>query len=682
MPLSQEEREAAKLSKTRFLSDEEKNQALASKPKKIKNYIEPSDEENVSRYGIESELGELGANIGKLGARGIDAVFGSNLKSKVPDNLVSFTPEEQAIIDQHPNYFKGGKVAGAVAPMLMPLGIASKGASYVEKGIESYPKLAAMLGKKGTKTAAKIAGRSAEGAAIVPVYNPDDPLKAAGEGAIIGAASVPAEAALGYGLGMGAKYAGKGLKKIFGAHASPEEVERNMKAADIVGTSSSFGEVSGSPTLKMFESLSAHIPFSGNAGAYVKRGRDIQKSVADVVEDMRPKDVIDANGISNKMDVDEALQNALIKATRQAESTKSRLYKLVSGHADKTKEKVSMTNYEQAAKENIKQIEKFSKENKEFSDIYDPTLASKLKSITKNESNQSNILDKNGKQFETKVEKERSFGAAFDLDKRINAAIENADAKGDRSSESVLLSLKAALNKDIDQSALASDNKELVKNWIKAKEHFKNNVIPLRDKNIIKFTKKDERNERIIPTFLKGGQFEQPQLLEKLTRYLSPKEKTYVAHEYLTKGLREVYGQTEIKEGNILNAYKKMGDDTKKILFTPEQRMKLDSALIAKENTGLDLNQMVQPKTGEKMAKAALALGSLGIATGNVDQERGKEAAELIGTAKLLGLLSRNKKFQHGYLNRLKESEKPVKAVNLDGVSRYAYPFLSTDNQK
>jgi hypothetical protein len=589
--------------------------------------------------GAKKGLADVMGGASQYGAKGLSALTGQDIQAP---STQQFQPSqtEQMYMQGFPKTAAAGQFAGESLPMMMLPGgqskIAGKLASKAPKSLQGMIDLL---------------GRSAKGAAVtgatMPVFNPDDIKGSAELGGAIGAISPIAGKAAGYGLGAAKKGIANLTKKLGGSH-SAEEVARNIEALQTVGADKHMplGEVINQPHLKGVSSSLALVPGSGQAKQYMNVGNAIKKTTAGALKQMNPSGKENITSLSRHI-----IDEKLTPAWKAAEREKGKLYSDVEKIADLSNDKVDMSSYQKTAKDHLDEMTKFEGENKEFKDIYDDSLIESLKEARGSKVDGGDL---------------RSFGAAFNLDRKINTALENAKSANNKSSIRVLRNLKTALNDDIDRSASTSANKDLVSKWSEAKGHFKENVLPFRNKELSDFLTGKKRAEKLIPTFLKGGQFEQPELLETLTKHLDDKTKSRLAHHFLTKSSRNIAGTEEAKEGKILNTYASIGDQVKEMLFSPEQRKKFDSALLTKKMAGLDLNQMINPKTGHMWARMA------GLATG--------ATGAIPIAANAISRVLRSPKVREKYVKQLTEASKKgvkPKNVHLDTIKNLTIPSVA-----
>jgi hypothetical protein len=606
-------------------------------PSEIQKILGTMMQAGAGMSGAKKGLMDFLSGAGQLGSRGLEAITGGAVSPQVPEYQPSKT--EQMLMGGFPKTAAVGEFAGSALPLAaLPEAAAGKMAS-----LEPY--LAQL--SKGAASAGRLGGRLAKGAGVgagvAPIYQPKQDLASSmEEGALGGAAG----AALGPMLGA----AGRGVGKAFsmGGTATEAEVKDAMEAAKRLGIKIPLAETIKSPVMKQGQSsfLTA-LPFSGMSKEYIKAGEGLNEQIDGLLKGIAPK---------TDQSVGKTLQEALIGAKSSAESEKNKLYSKVNDIASGMDQKVSPESYRGKAAQHLNEITKYAEDNEEFKDIFDPSVYSILNKATK--------------------KGDLSYEAAFDLDKRINNALQKSDAAQDYPTSSILRSLKGSINEDIDRSASTSGNEELTNAWQEAKNHFQSEVAPLRERDINKLTKREADLDTIIPNFLKTGAYERPQLLSRLTKHLSDEEKGNVGHQFLTKSLRQEGDDLKLNSDKVLNAYNKLGNKQRDLLFSKQDKRKLDDALKLRKLMGMDLSQMISPKTGEKVAKSigltspvgAYALGGPAAAAGLLAGGRAAKEAVMSDALKSL------------YLKALQQSQ--MQSPELGRAALTGIPLLGNNRNK
>jgi hypothetical protein len=613
-------------------------------------------------------IGKAGADFGKAlsigSANDLPESMGMLKQHFQPvDNLApAMSAEAQQASSEHPNYAALGYGSGYIAPSLTPIGLEAK-----------LGQMASGLGR-ASQIGAKVAGRSGEGAIVGGAYNPDDRGQGAGFGAALGAASIPAEKALPYAFNaarslgqLANKYGAKGLKRLLGAHASADEMQRSIKAADNLGVSRSFGEVAEAPTIKSLESLSAYIPLTGNNNAYMKRGKGVKAGVTDTLGSMNV----------GESEVPESLMTDLSKTSKALKAESNEKYSKLYSAAQNSSEKVNLSPVhsefdsiasEAAGKDSLKRFV----DDSDFKDL--------RKDLYSQETNHAT-----GSKTPDKI----SFEKAIEQKKLLNQKISDITNKDGSSSDPqkrrFLMQLKSSLDESINKSASDAKNPEIYQNLKSADKHYSQEVKPF-EESFGKYLRGKKDPDLLAPEFVKNTRYPRNNLLSKLSENLSDESRQALGHMNLTRGSQNLLGENIINEDKALNEYLKMSDKAKKEFFTDKQREILDSAAQVRKNSGLDLKQMVQAKTGEKNAKlmGAALVGGLGSAYA-YDKDVGNTGLATYLAALGLGKLSRNKTLQNAFLKSLRASERNVQApaemskstVSLKNMARAAVPATS-----
>jgi hypothetical protein len=382
----------------------------------------------------------------------------------------------------------------------------------------------------------------------------------------------------------------KVFKKAIGANATPEEMQRNISAAENIGVDDivPIGAITESPHAKSLSSLNAALPGSGQAKDFMETGKAIDKTVVDYMKETMPEGLTRTKA-----------QKGFVNSLKDA---KKRI------------DKQSAANYEDVINTAKNNNIKF---NKNESYKASETIKNNIKDrALKDDEDLQEILTKINKEekspiFGTRLKTESDFKEGFDLQKRINEMIGDLPADGKQLKEKQLNIAKKAIESDLKNS---SEQSEAVFNKLKAADKYHiDEVLPFRRPEIRKFITKDVVKRAYPDTFV--GSFvkkdNRNELLNSVAKHLSTDEKEQLANIYLNKLTREIGGKEEYKTGRILNAFRELPDDTKQMLFSPKNKKSLESALIVKNIMGMDLHQMLNPQTGNVGKKIAgwLAVG-------------------------------------------------------------------------
>jgi hypothetical protein len=570
--LDQHDAEEAKNSSSAGLSDQEQKNLLWQLKKSDMDKMHrsiyaglneqsakdvPGELSNIGRGSLAGVL-KLGQGIGELQAKGLRALgvpikplqetAGSDVNtgiSRLYSPQVASTPEGQI-----------GYAAGQTLPLMgMPLG---------EGGV------LAQTGKSALTSEA-----------LAPVFNPDQSLSdayiqglapSAGAGAITALLHVPR------GIGTALKMGGK---------ATPEEFEANVRAAGDKPVS--IGKLSKAPMVNKFESnFLSNLPFSGMSQKNIQVGEMLDKDVGDVLHELNvipeEKPRYRLTGENN---------NALEPIPQE-----TKIQKISSNIADnfKKNETISTKLY--------RERDRIAKENKTATN---PSL---LKSeaqnilekdnITKSRKGYSRLSPEALKELKSAAKGEEIPFEEINFDKQAyNDLAEQARANGNRYEKKIFKRLASSLNTDAKNTLAQPGNEELAKAQSIADQHYKTKIAPiLKNKSLRAHAEGVANKDNVIADFVKTGAYDQPEKVRAVLENLDPPYRKQLAHEFLTKGLKELEGSDIHQSDAVLSIYKKLGKDSKKLMFSPDQRQKLNRSLKTRKLVGLDINQMVNPKTG------------------------------------------------------------------------------------
>jgi hypothetical protein len=487
-------------------------------------------------------------------------------------------------------------------------------------------------------------GKSAGlGAALGPVYSPDE--------------SLLESAGLGAGIGVGLTGLGSAGKSLFGTMGgihTPEQVQKIMES-EVPGQEVPLAEAIGSPYLKWFQSsVLGKIPFSGMKERYGKLDEANIQRMENVLQDLKKEEV--AN-------VPQEIVSSLSEKYQNNQSIKQNLYNDLREKADQYGIKINDNNYVDTIKKSLEPIEKFQKEKPHFKKMSEDT---DFIDFLKSESKPRESIDP----FTGKItRKEIDYNTAITTDAEINGLIEKAYKQNDRRQVGILKKMQSALREDIDNSVKESKIPELTESWENARNFYKNEIVPLQHKKILPYILGTKKAETIVPTFIKSGKYEQPELANQLLTHLTPEQKENLGGYILSKaGSKE-----EAKD--IASQYGTLGKETKKLLFPEEKRKEIESSTEIAKALGGQKNQMFVPKTGHEVMGG---LGVLGLAlTAPAILPKIATGGAILGSANLLTKALTNKKSRDllikRYLNSLNKNQK-----QRTDLTKYAYPAVGS----
>jgi hypothetical protein len=531
----------------------------------------PGELKNIGRGGLAGVL-KLGQGIGELQAKGLRKL-GVPIPSLQQSNLSDVNTGINKLYSPQVAQSPEGKIAfiaGQTAPFIgMPLG---------EGG------MLAQVGKNAVASEA-----------LSPVFNPDQSVAQSYEQAVpssIGAAGLTAllhtPSAVGNLLKMGGK-------------ATPEEFEANVQAAGNMPVS--IGKLSNAPTVNKFESnVLSNLPFSGMSQKNMQVGQQLDQKVGNVLKELnvlpenKPKYKLtgDPDNPMEYVPQDTQIQKISDNIADNFEKNdvlKTKLYNERDKIVKKNNVKTSADTLNQEAQDILDKVYK-EQQDKGFSRVSNDTIRELEAAVKSKEIPFENInFEKNA----------------------YNDKAEQARISGNRYERAIYKRLAGALNKDVKNTLSLPENKELADAQARADQHFKEKIAPILENPALrKHAERSANRDRVIADFVQTGAYEQPDKIKALFHNLSPEYKKQFSNEFLTSGLKELDGTQAVKSDSVLGIYSKLGDESKKIMFSPNQVQKLDRALKTRKTMGLDINQMINPKTG--YAHAPLLVGGSAVA--------------------------------------------------------------------
>ena len=532
--------------------------------------------------GIPKGIFGVAENLGRWEAKGVDKLFGSHFADNTPS--VQFSDHLEKILKDHPKSAYAGDLLGSVVavPGLGELGGASK------LGRVAGKTAGALLGSgKKSKAAVKlvdaIVKSGATGALTSPLYNSQDNLlDTMKTGAELGAAFPLAGKALGSTLGGSKRLGQKAFSSLVGGTNTPAEISKNIEALETVGVDKKMpiGTVVDSPTMHGLTALTADIPGSRQARNMMEVGKKTRSFVKDTMKEIKPE-----KGTSLSDDSTSFI-NDLRKGRRKEREIANKNFNRVDEVAKKAGVSFDKKEIQDVGREVIKEISGTPLED-------DKSLKDILSSVIENESSPI---------FGTRLKKQSTFKEAFDLRKDLNQALSDTPFD-DKQKIRHLTRLKNSVDSSLLSSSIKSGNPEITSLLKKANKHYRDNVVPLNQREISNFVDLGADPDKFIGTFLKTGKYDRDNLLNNVAKHLSGENKGKFIHRYLNASSREILGEERVKSGRILNDYMKLPNNAKKLL-TDSVRKKFDSAYRVKEMGGGDLTQMINFKTGKSWSKA------------------------------------------------------------------------------
>lgn len=513
--------------------------------------------------GESKGLMDLAANIGQLEAKGVDWLTGSKLAGQAPQ--VQMPQAMQNIMQQYPKTAAVGEFIGQTAPLLASPGGELKMAA---RGIEALP--------EALQGAARFAGRlgkgAATGAAIAPVYQPDEDIATSmGQGAALGAGGVGLE-----GILQGIKYSPKLAGKLMGGTKSAEDVKSFMESLNRLGVKAPIAETIGSRgAAKLQKTGLKNIPGSGMSQAY----SDISEGLSGQLENMSQK--LNPDNVHAGQEAKSILTDTYKKSLQDV----SNMYgDLESSVLDAAPGDIHTSD------DMFKESNAMKSEFKEFRKLAGGDLK----------------VPKSVESFIGEVEKSpKNLSSALRQDEIINEYIGDARSKasmGDREGKRELRyfnRLKASNLKDIDRTIEKTGSEDISNQWSHVKDFYKQNVVPFDKKGSVlgKIINPKTRDDEVQSLFLKkSGQQPKTQILKEVTDFLPQSTKDKLAHSQLT-------GPGDKGALSMIDEYEKLQPGQRSELFSPEDKQVFDDMLNVKKHIGKnEFNQMFVADTGSKMA--------------------------------------------------------------------------------
>lgn len=411
------------------------------------------------------------------------------------------------------------------------------------------------------------------------------------------------EGAVGIGLPIGI---GKGVNalrpsRLFSGNLTPEQLQSNLEAAQ--GTNTGLGDVIGSPALKrLYENVLPRLPGSsadrtmqGTANQLIEKGKSHLSNLGEGLPEG---------------DLGFHLQDALKKASIEANKQKNLNFKKVNDIADEIKLSVGRENFQKKAKKILNEINKSEELKREIS----PDILSDIKSYAKKNNSQeekSNIILPVGFKDSRIIPKEngQSLKNSNIFKGKLNDRANEFFTSGKKYEYGLIQDLKNALSKDIDLSISSSKSPELKSAYDTAMKKYASDYKPFEDRDITKFTRKGGDSDLILSHFLKRGANDRSKLLSKVQDKLPDKLQHLPAYMYLSRAIEN--GQ--LNPMKLRKLYNDLGEKQKETLI-PDKSMR-ESLNKYTKSIGMNteaFNTMFNPKTGQRVSDLIPAMGAMG----------------------------------------------------------------------
>ncbi len=567
--------------------------------------------------------------------RGIRQLMGFDEKNLAPSwvkdsirNYDNTQPQryEQAR-NEYPGWALGGNIAGSAASLPIPgLGQARVASAL----LPNSPAMAKFAGNvlRGTTDSAMAGGIQAvpEGQSRT-----DNAFSSAAFGAgLSGLLGVP-------GLAKGGMDSFKNY--FLSSTLPPEQLAKNLKAAK--GTETGLGRIIENPDLmKLQENVLADMPLSGANATRQRMAAQIDKKGKQLFSD------ITGGVVPEKQKIGVTLQQGLKQVEKDLNALKRENYAKVDTLAESTNTNIGREHFSDKAREKLLQIKRSSELLAEFPNDVIVKLDKYIDPHSKFSLKDTNIF--------------RSL---------LGDEAQKAYKAGNKHLGGIYSDLKKSLDVDIDDAISTGSSKELKSAYKDAQNFYKNEIAPLEASEITKFTRKGMDPDTLVNTFFKGGNNDRSILLNKLVSTLSKSDNS----QELLNNLKYGIFSNALEEGGQINPaklstiYKKMGNEQKNVLFSPEDQKKIKEYATLTGMNDDAVNLMLNPKTGargglrESIKNMSIGAGGGATLGGMIG---GPPAAMVGGAAGLaLGSGIGAGKWVNKYLTDEKKREKVVQAL-------------------
>jgi len=160
--------------------------------------------------------------------------------------------------------------------------------------------------------------------------------------------------------------------------------------------------------------------------------------------------------------------------------------------------------------------------------------------------------------------------------------------------------LRNALARDSDEAIQNSSSSELRDAHTEAMNHYRNEVVPFEDPDIVKFTRKGGDPDLILSHFLKGGSNDRATLLNKMLTKLDPETINHVRSAYFSKAINDEGQFNPIKFRALYNKLSQNPNQFRALYPEPELRQSLKDFADLIHKNAESYGLMFNPKTGAR----------------------------------------------------------------------------------
>ncbi len=347
---------------------------------------------------------------------------------------------------------------------------------------------------------------------------------------------------------------------------TPEKLRRNLEITQ--GTETSLGQVLENPSMmRLFENVLPHVIGSGAEKSMLRNAEIIKNRM------QFPQ------GTGTHATHGESIQHALSGAAAETNAVKNANFAKVNQLADEHGVTSPRNNMRATAESILSES------------LNDPHL--------------SHLMGAEDRRFlenlaDPQHAGEYSLRNTDILRGKIGEHAAEAAANGQKPKVTIYNRLREALTRDSEEAIEASGSQELRDAHREAMQHYRNEVVPFEDPDIVKFTRKGGDPDLIVNHFLRSGQADRGRLLQKLISKLEPEGRNAIRSSYFSKALDEDGMVNPPKFRTLYNKLAKNPNQLNALYPEPELRKMLKdySDLIGKNSESYNL--MFNPKTGAR----------------------------------------------------------------------------------
>lgn len=476
---------------------------------------------------------------------------------------------------------KIGEFAGSTAPfMAIPGASISKAPEFVERAVADAGPIARQLGLLGGRL-----GKGAlVGAGTTALAQPDEDLgKSLESGAATGALTA---AGLGA-LGSSGKLAAKGLEKFFGGFGKTKDIKATLNALKETGISLPSGEILESGPMAKIQRMIVHTPLTGLKKAYVNADAKVKDKMEGLITKMQT---------TGSSEAQEKVRDNLIKLSKERHQAQRDLYARTLDYGEEKGYRFSTPTYNNVLDTEIGKIQGKLDRGRSLSPE-DETLKKSLEELRSGAPQVFNLVSEDGTPIPSTRQRYRYDDAKFemnDLRERKDAAV----SSGDNRIAGVYGRLEGSFRSDLKSNIDATGDSKLIQYSNEADKFHKEQIQPLRTKEMLKFIHKKADPDTLFSSFLKTGQIERPKLLKQLVSKMKPGERDAMGAHFLTRNLKSTSEDFDFNPSSIATNYQKLKPSMKKILFDSQKRKELDNLSRIMNKVGGKGNKMFLPNTG------------------------------------------------------------------------------------